>query len=66
MEKQNKICPYRISKGNRSGQLCGSGVRGEAIYCAKHKQAIKKHDEAVNRMIGRQNELKNLPPPIIQ
>ena len=63
MEKLNKTCPYKISKGGRSGQLCGSGVRGEAVYCAKHKQAIAKHKAAVDRIISRQNEVENLPPP---
>jgi hypothetical protein len=54
---QPKTCPYTNSKGGRIGQQCGSLVKREGIYCSKHNQAMKRHAEAVNRLVNRKPKL---------
>lgn len=52
-----RTCPYQIFRGAKSGEVCGSGVRGEATYCAKHKPTIKAREEAAKRSYERRTAL---------
>ena len=40
-----KSCQFEITRGKKSGQLCGTAIRGKGDYCSKHK-----HRKAVQEL----------------
>lgn len=49
------VCPYKINKGARSGQMCGITIRdSDYLYCCMHRRSLQRRRDAVNRLTAKE------------
>lgn len=45
------ICPYKIIKGARAGELCKKQIRGSNyVYCCQHRKTLEIRQNAINKL----------------
>ena len=62
--KGKKSCTYTLSRGDRRGQPCGSGVVVGTEYCAKHSDKKEKKAETVPKAKGAEPSADSAPEQI--